>query len=838
MALLELSVTDLALIERVRVQLGAGLTVITGETGAGKSLLIDALALVSGGRSDISLVRNGASVARVEALFDRPESVDGDAGEPLICVRELAAAGRTVARMDDQAVPATRLAAVVEPLVAIHGQHDQQRLLSAARQRDLLDAFGGHAEACASVAVLVGEWRANRDALAALEMSPEEMERRLALARYVVDEVAEIDPRPGEVDELRVRLGVLTGAERSIRLADAIRASLVGEGSGVQDQAARALQDARDLARSDARLEPLVVRLEGLEAEAVDIADEVRQAAEGLEADLGSVTELEERLGLLYGLLRKYGPTEEAVLAHAASTAQELARLEGLDAERADRAQADGRLRAAAEDAARTLTTSRRASAADIASAVTAILRGLGFPEAAFSVVLTPTELTASGADDVSFLLAPNAGEPARPLARIASGGELSRVSLAIEQVLAAADTTPTLVFDEVDAGIGSRSADPVGRSLWRLARHHQVLCVTHLAQIAAHADAHLQIAEVGARRQDRHRHLGADRRGAGARDRRDARGRPACPTPPSRLPGSCWSAPWSPVSQWQLGDRAHGGSVGAPPTATRPMPADLASALETYLDHLRVERGLASATIRAYDTDLRAFGALRRASTAGPALQTPRSATWPRWAARRSRCARPASGARRPPSGPSIASVAPRSSSPRTSRTSSSCHGPRWDCRTPWTWARSRRSSKRRPCDTDLGIRDRALLELLYASGLRVSEALGLDLTDLSTIEESVRVIGKGDRERVVPVGDVALAALDRYVHDVRPAWLAAAPTPTRGRGLAVRARRAEARRGGPLFLSQRGCAHGPHGRLACRSALRGTGRIARPCDSAHVAA
>ncbi len=329
MALLELSVSDLALIERVRVRLGDGLTVITGETGAGKSLVIDALVLVSGGRADTSLVRTGATSARVEALFDRPDSVEGDPAEPLICVRELAAAGRTVARLDDQTVPAARLAAVVEPLVAIHGQHDQQRLLSASRQRDLLDAFGGHAQAREDVAASVAAWRINRQALDALDMSPAELDRRLALARHVVDEVTEVDPRPGEVAELRARLAVLTGAERAIRLAESVRQSLVGEGSGVQDQVARALHDARDLARTDPRLEPVVVRLEGLEAEALDIADEFRSAADGLEADLGSVAQLEERLGTLYGLLRKYGETEEAALEQAADMTAEIDRLRG-----------------------------------------------------------------------------------------------------------------------------------------------------------------------------------------------------------------------------------------------------------------------------------------------------------------------------------------------------------------------------------------------------------------------------------------------------------------------------------------------------------------------------
>ncbi len=496
MALLELSVTDLALIERVRVALGDGLTVITGETGAGKSLVIDALALVSGGRADTSMVRTGATTARVEALFDRPTAMDGDPGEPLICVRELAAAGRTVARIDDQTVPASRLAGVVEPLVAILGQHEQQRLLSGARQRDLLDAFGGHASARSDVAARVGEWRANRDVLSALQVSPEELERQIALARHVVDEVDAVDPQPGEVDDLRTRLAVLAGAERSMRMSASIRAALVGEGSGVQDLVASVLHEAREMARADARLDPVLARLAGLEAEAVDIADEFRRAADGLEADLGAVSAMEQRLGDLFGLLRKYGGTEEATLEQAGLMTQEVDRLEGLESERTARAAADEVLGAAADEAGRLLTLARTTAAAALGSAITDILQALGFPEAAFSVAVGPADLYLTGADEVTFLLAPNPGEPPRPLARIASGGELSRVSLAIEQVLAAADTTPTLVFDEVDAGIGGRSADPVGLSLWRLARHHQVLCVTHLPQIAAHADAHLHIAK------------------------------------------------------------------------------------------------------------------------------------------------------------------------------------------------------------------------------------------------------------------------------------------------------------------------------------------------------
>ena len=301
-------------------------------------------------------------------------------------------------------------------------------------------------------------------------------------------------PQPGEVAALRARLDTVARSERLERLAASALEHLAGEGGGAREQLALAMQEVRELARLDARLEPLAERLAGLDAELQDVAAEVRLAMDGTEADVAASAALEERLGALYGLLRKYGDTEEAVLEAGSVAAAEVERLRGLDAARRHHEVLAVQLRAAAEAAAAALTAARRDAAARLGPAVTALLRDLGFPQGAFEATLEATELDASGADEVAFLLAPNPGEPARPLARIASGGELSRVSLAIEEVLARADATPTLVFDEVDAGIGGRSADPVGRSLWRLARDHQVLCVTHLPQIAAHADRHLDI--------------------------------------------------------------------------------------------------------------------------------------------------------------------------------------------------------------------------------------------------------------------------------------------------------------------------------------------------------
>ena len=501
--LLELAVTDLALIDRLRLELADGLNVITGETGAGKSLLIDALGLALGARADTSLVRHGADGARVEALFDRFP-------EPVIAVREVAASGRSTARLDDQTVTAARLAEEIGPLVEIHGQHEQQRLLDERWQRDLLDAFGGHGELREEMAGAVERWRSNRTALSELAIEPRELARRLELLEHEAAEIVAARLRPGEAGELRARLEAAQHGEAIARGSAALRDALVGEGNGARDVTAVAVREVRNLARVDARFAPLEERLAGLEAEVEDVAVEVRRLADTVDHDATTLAALEERLGLIYGLERRYGDDEAAVIAHGDRARAEVERLAGLEVERARREADDAELLEAVARTAARLSKARSSAAADLASAVGAVLGELGFPDGVFEVALgrrpagkdeAAIELNgdavafdAAGADEVIYRLAPNPGEPPRPLAKIASGGELSRVALAIKQVLAEADDTPTLVFDEVDTGIGGRSADPVGRSLWALARRHQVLCVTHLPQIAAHADVQFRI--------------------------------------------------------------------------------------------------------------------------------------------------------------------------------------------------------------------------------------------------------------------------------------------------------------------------------------------------------
>jgi len=503
--LVELAVSDLALIERLRVPLEPGLNVVTGETGAGKSLLIDALGLVLGSRADSSLVRHGADAARVEALFERTP-------EPLIAVREVTAGGRSTARLDDEAVTAGRLAQAVGPLVEIHGQHDQQRLLDEGWQRDLLDAFGGHGREREAVAEAVERWRANRAALEALAVDPRELARRTELLEHEAAEIAAAGLRPGEAQEVSAQLAAAGHAEAILAGAAAARDLLGAEGSGARDRVAQAAHGLRALARLDGRWAAIADRLAGLEAELEDAALEVRRLAEAVDHDPAGLARLEGRLGEIHRLLRRYGDDEAAVIDHGARAASEAERLRGLEDERARRAADDGRLLLAVADAAATLSALRARTALALGEAVSEVLAALGFAPGSFAVSVgrrpaarddpavevdgDAVAFDASGIDTVVFTFRPNAGEPGRPLARIASGGELSRVALAVRQVLAEVDRTPTLVFDEIDSGIGGRSADPVGRSLWSLGRAHQVLCVTHLPQLAAYADAHFRIAK------------------------------------------------------------------------------------------------------------------------------------------------------------------------------------------------------------------------------------------------------------------------------------------------------------------------------------------------------
>ena len=524
MPLRELTVENLAVVESVRLSLSPGLSVLTGETGAGKSLVVDAVALALGARASTDQVRAGTDAARVEAIFDAPPTADDDplaevvaAGEGMVIVRrEVGADGRSLARVNDRSVTVGGLASLGARLGEIHGQHDQQRLLEPVRQLALLDGFAGHAELVRAVDEAHRAWRATTAAATELLTDAHELARRVELLRHQVLEITAADPRSGEDAELEAQLRAAEHAESIARSAAEAVGALRDDG-GAGDALSSAERGLATAAQHDNRFSPLADRASALAAEAVELARDASDVAEAVELDPASRAAAEERLSLLYDLRRKYGDSLEAVIAFGEASAVELERLGNQEGER-DRLRAQEAERRAALDArAQALTAARLAAAHRLADAVNRELPPLGLPAGAFGVEIQAVEAGPTGADRVTFIFAPNPGEPSRPLGRIASGGEASRLSLALKVVLAAADETPLLVFDEIDAGVGGRNASAVGERLRALSAYHQVLCVTHLPQIAAHAHAHLVVAKrvVGARTLTEARLLSPDGRAA-----------------------------------------------------------------------------------------------------------------------------------------------------------------------------------------------------------------------------------------------------------------------------------------------------------------------------------
>ena len=497
MALIELSVENLAVVESVRLPLGRGFTVVTGETGAGKSLVVDAVALALGARASADQVRSGTDGARIEAVFDE---VPRDPNDPLdelidegmlIVRREVGRDGRSLARANDRTVTVGSLAGMGARLGEIHGQHEQQRLLLSERQLALLDRFGDLD--VEHVAELHRAWRASVAAAAELLTDAHELARRVELLRHQADEIDVAALSPGEDLELESRLRAAQHAE-GIALAVAQAVAALRDEGGAADGLNAGVAALETAAAHDDRFAELADRARSLAAEASELARDAANAGERVELDPASQAAAEERLGLVRDLERKYGESIEAMIAFGQAARTELERLENQEADRERLRAEEATRRAALERAAEALTAGRTEAAGELARRVNDELPPLGLPEDAFGVELAGGEIGLSGADRVTFTFAPNPGEPPRPLARIASGGEASRLSLALKVVLAAADETPLLVFDEIDSGVGGRNAAALGERLRDLARYHQVLCVTHMPQIAAYADAHVLV--------------------------------------------------------------------------------------------------------------------------------------------------------------------------------------------------------------------------------------------------------------------------------------------------------------------------------------------------------
>ena len=500
----ELRVENLLLIERAELRLGPGLTVLTGETGAGKTVLAHALDLLLGGRPRAGIVRPGAAEAYVEGVFTLTPALRerlgerlADDAEELVLARRVSAEGRTRAYLGGRSAAAGDLRDLGATLFAFYGQHEHRRLTLASSQLEILDGFCGaaHAGRRAGFAAAFARERAQAAELEELQARAGARERELDLLEWELGEIEAAAPSEHEESELRAERERLRHLE-GLRLAaagglEALASDEGGSALAALAGAARALEAMRGV---DPALDELAERAAGLGVEADDLAGELRRYGEGVDAPPGRLDEVEERLAAYERLMRKHGGSVGAVLAHAAACRARRDELTGADEALAAGSAELASARTELDSLAGELRSARRQAATGLAAALRAVLAELAMDGATFAVELSPRAAHGpTGGDDVEFLIAPNPGVPASPLRESASGGELSRVMLALMSVAAEAGP-PTLVFDEVDAGIGGQTARAVGEQLRALAAGRQVVCITHLPQIASIADRHFTI--------------------------------------------------------------------------------------------------------------------------------------------------------------------------------------------------------------------------------------------------------------------------------------------------------------------------------------------------------
>jgi len=515
----ELRITSLGVIDESVLELGPGFTAITGETGAGKTMIVTALGLLMGGRADSGAVRTGAKQARVEGLVrvsdgvgPRVDELGGEVEDgAVLMVRQISAEGRSRAYVGGAAVPAAALSELTDPLIAVHGQSDQHRLLRADAQRDALDRFAGEATLALRerFSVTHAELRSTEATLAEVVASAMERAREADLLRFGLEEIEAVAPAAGEDHSLAQEESRLGFADTLRTAAEQARDCLSSEDGGPDalgaTSAARKLLDAvRD---HDAQAAGLADRLAEVSYLLSDVAADVASYASGLDTDPARLAAVSERRAALTALTRKYGETIDEVLGWSAASAERLLELDDTDGRIDELRARSAELREELAEVGAALSEARQRAATALGQVVTEELTQLAMPHATLSVSVTQAEDAAGlrvrdrtlrfashGLDDIELLLAANVGAEPRALGKGASGGELSRVMLGVEVALAATHPVPTFVFDEVDAGVGGKAAVEVGRRLAMLAQHAQVLVVTHLPQVAAFADRHVVV--------------------------------------------------------------------------------------------------------------------------------------------------------------------------------------------------------------------------------------------------------------------------------------------------------------------------------------------------------
>ncbi len=498
--LLELSVENYAVVEKVRVRFHRGLNLLTGETGSGKSIVVDALALLLGGPAAAEMVRSGAERARISGIFEvdgqtLPDGIETEDGE-LIIEREILPNGKSRAFAGGRPVTAALLKELARSLGDIHGQHDQQQLFSGSVQREMLDGFAGAGEQVAEAGSLYSRWHAASQELSELERTAQEKLRQADLWTFQRNEIEAVNPQADEDTQLDNERRVLRNVVKLEETAGAAYAALYEDPASVTAQLHAVVKRLEELGRIDESMQDVIATLEPARIAVDEAAHSLSHYLGKLEADPTRLEEIEARLAALEKLRRKYGTTIEEVIAFRDDVTQNLAAVESSGERRTALTQEVAALAASYESAAGRLTKLRKDAARRLAKAVEGELASLAMDKTRMEIRISPADWSATGADAVEILISPNVGEELKPLEKIASGGELSRVALALKTCVAPArvekNAIPrTLVFDEVDAGVGGSAAEAVGRRLKKLSGVAQVLCVTHLAQIAGFAEHH-----------------------------------------------------------------------------------------------------------------------------------------------------------------------------------------------------------------------------------------------------------------------------------------------------------------------------------------------------------
>ncbi|GAB4436923.1 MAG: DNA repair protein RecN [Anaerolineae bacterium] len=528
--LIELNIADFAIIDKLSLSFHPGFNVLTGETGAGKSIIIDAVSMLLGGRADTSFVRAECDRARVEGVFRlsnglqaiinpilEREGLEGEEPDTLVLGRELRSTGRNFCRVNGSTVNLSILEEIAGVLIDIHGQSEHLSLMQVRQHQVFLDRYAGLEEQREALAAEVRQLRRVRQELADLQRDEQQLARRIDQLSFQVEEIGAAKLKPGEEAELTIERNRLANAEQLGQFAgEAYRLLLEGsddEQPSAGDLLAQAARAIGNLVKLDPSLEEQQQQVDTLTYQLEELAGALRDYNENIDFDPTRLQEVEERLGLIFSLKRKYGNSIEEIIEFGQRAQAELNQISHSEERIEELRQLEEAHRRTIGQLALALSEARRAAGQTLAQGVVAQLADLGMAKADFAVELTWSDdphgvyveteqgfktlaCDERGIDRVEFLIAPNPGEPLKPLIKVASGGETSRVMLALKTVLAVADETPTLIFDEIDQGIGGRIGGVVGRKLWELSHEgqHQVLCVTHLPQIAGYGDTHYHV--------------------------------------------------------------------------------------------------------------------------------------------------------------------------------------------------------------------------------------------------------------------------------------------------------------------------------------------------------